>query len=281
MSGHINTIDYPGRHDFVVVTSDGMRFNLSRTVLATTSSFFANLFTLDGPPSAQSSEEQSVIASERYDVLDSLFAISYSHPRKRKPNINTFSQIAELIRVADKYGMHHALDYLSSHLVLPRIQGTTQSPPFTVTHPLATLSLSMAQGFNLPARLALKEAVHASNSLWSTAFDDAELEDFTLDFRTLKKIHNMRNLHANTYTFFIANLQQCPSNPLCAAHLQDWKTVLLREVEEAPNSVAFSAVFYKGWNCGCRPNLASHNIPAFTRFIALQAAAESILPELR
>jgi len=136
------TIDYPGRHDFVVVTSGGVRFNLSRTMLAATSNFFADMFTLgESSASTQLSEERTVNATESHIVLDALFAISYSHPEKPKPRIETFAQIAELIRVAEKYHMRHALDYLSSHLMLPPIKGTTISQPLTVTHPLATLSL--------------------------------------------------------------------------------------------------------------------------------------------
>ena len=84
------TIDYPGQHDFVVIASDRVRFNLSRTVLASTSSFFADMFTLGEPSSStQSQEGRTVDAPEKHDVLDALFAISYSHPEKPKPNIGT------------------------------------------------------------------------------------------------------------------------------------------------------------------------------------------------
>jgi hypothetical protein len=292
-------INYPGRHDFVVVASDGMRFNLSRAVLATTSSFFADMLTVGEPSSStQSSEEQTVNASENYLVLDALFAISYSHPEKPKPNIVMFAQIAELIRVAEKYSMHHALDYLSSHLMLPRTQGTTTIQPFTVTHPLPTLSISLTHGFSLPARLALKEVVNATNSIWDTALDDAQLDNFTLDFRTLKKIHKMRNSRADAYKGFIKNLQSHSHNPnsmfvqdpysrnsscaTCATCIQDWRTDLLKKFEETPNSGAFRVAFYKGWTCNkCGQGLISQNRSAFETFITLQAAEECKLPELR
>ena len=187
-----STINYPGQHDFVVVASDGVRFNLSRTVLAITSGFFADMFTVGGASSStQSPSEETVNAPENHDVLDSLFAISYSHPEKPKPNIETFAQIAELIQVAEKYRMRHALDYLSSQLIIPRVEGTTYTviQPFTVTHPLPTLSLSLTQGFSLPARLALREVVSAPNSVWITTSSGAELDSFTFDLRTLRRIH--------------------------------------------------------------------------------------------
>jgi len=204
------TIDYPGQHDFVVVALDGVRFNLSRTMLAATSNFFADMFTL-GEPSAstRSSEEQTVNASENHIVLDALFAISYSHPEKPKPRIETFAQIAELIRVAEKYHMRHALDYLSSHLMHPRVQGTTISQPFTVTHPLATLSLSLTHGFDIQARLALKEVVNAADSIWSTLVNDAESDALTLNLRALKRIHRMRKSRIDTYKDFIQRLRTC------------------------------------------------------------------------
>jgi len=274
------TIDYPGQHDFAVVASDGVRFNLSRTMLAATSNFFADMFTLGEPsPSTQSSEEQTVNAPENHIVLDALFAISYSHPEKPKPRIETFTQIAELIRVAEKYHMRHALDYLSSHLMLPRIQGTTTSQPFTVTHPLATLSLSLTHGFNLPARLALKEVVNAAESIWNTAFDDAELNGFTLDFRTLKKILRMRKSRIDTYKTFIQGFQSCG---YCGKTVENWKSDLLKKLEEGPSLTAFSVIFYKGWTCanGCQ-NPMTRNSDAFTTFVTLQAAEESKLPELR
>ena len=281
------TIDYPGRHDFVVVASDGVRFNLSRTVLATTSSVFADMFTL-GEPSASTrpSEERTVNAPESHIVLDALFAISYSHPERPRPRIETFAQIVELIRVAEKYHMRHALDYLSSCLMHPRMQGTTISQPFTVTHPLAALSLSLTHGFDMPARLALKEIVNAADSIWNTPFDDAELGGLTLDLRTHNRIHSMRKSRIDTYKNFIQSLRACTctcvSNYNCATPLENWKSDLLKKIEEGPNSTAISIAFCKGWTCsGCSQNLMTRNSDLFTTFITSQAAEESILPELR
>lgn len=273
------TIDYPGRHDFVVVASDGVRFNLSCAVLATTSGFFADMFTLGEPSSTQSSEERTVNALENHVILDALFAVSYSHPEKPKPTITTFAQIAELIRVAEKYRMRHALDYFSSHLTHPRIQGTTVSQPFTVTHSLATLSLSLTHGFSIPAHLAMKEVVSASNSIWDASFGDEELSGFTIDFRTLQKIHRMRNSRVDAYNGFIQSLQPCISNSsTCLFAFQNWKAELLKK---APNSAAFRAVFCKKPTCPyCCKNLVSRNIDAFTTFITSQAAEESKPPEL-
>jgi len=279
------TIDYPGQHDFVVAASDGVRFNLSRTMLAATSGFFADMFTLGEPSApAQPLEEQTVNAHESHIVLDALFAISYSHPEKPKPRIETFTQIAELIRVAEKYYMHHALDYLSSYLTLPRIQGTTDSQPFTVTHPLATLSLSLTHGFNIPARLALKEVANAADSIWDTAFDDAELDGFTLDFRTLKKIYRMHKSRIDTYRAFIQGLKPCSNRAYayCTNAPNNWKLDLLKKIEEGPNLTAFNVIFCKGGTCaGCGQNLMTLNLDAFTTFITSQAAEESRLPELR
>ena len=278
-----STINYPGQHDFVVVASDGVTFNLSRTVLAITSGFFADMFTVGGVSSStQSAPEETVNAPENHVVLDSLFTISYSHPEKPKPDIETFAQIAELIQVAEKYCMRHALDYLSSQLTLPRIRGTTVIQPFTVTHPLATLSLSLTQGFSVPARLALKELVNKPKSIWDTASDDANLDGLTLEFRMLKKIHGMRNSRKNAYKAFIENLQPGPYNPpQCATCLQNWKTDLLKKFKEAPNLAAFSFSFLKGWACGrCGQSLMSQNRVAFEPFMTLQTARESTLPEL-
>jgi hypothetical protein len=288
-------IDYPGRHDFVVVASDGVRFNLSRTVLAATSGFFADMLIVGEPSSStQSSEEQTVKASENHVVLDSLFAISYSHPEKPKPNIVTFAQIAELMRVAEKYSMRHALDYLSSHLTLPRIQASrpTVLQAFTVTHPLPTLSLSLTYGFILPARLALKEAINANESIWNTTYLDESLRGFTLEFRTLKILHRMRNSREDACRRFIENLRPTTGNPMsgfasnpqhpaCASCLQDWKADLLKKFKQAPNSAAISVAFYKGWTCGqCGQSLMSHNRVAFEAFITLRTAEEHALPEL-
>ena len=277
-----STINYPGQHDFVVVASDGVRFNLSRTVLATTSGFFADMFTLGEASSTQSPSEEIVNAAENHVVLDSLFAISYSHPEKPKPNIETFAQIVELIQVAEKYSMRHALDYLSSYLMLPRSQGTTFIHPFTVTHPLATLSVSLTQGFSLPARLALKEVINAANSVWNTNHGDSELDSLPFDLRTLKKIHGMRNSRAKAYKDFINGIYPpYPSNPDCASCAPTWKIHLLRNFEEAPNSTEFSAAFYKGWPCGrCGQSLLSQNRSNFETFITSQAAKERTLPEL-
>jgi len=276
-------IIYPGVHDFVVIASDGVRFHLSRTTLATTSGFFADMFTVGGPSSStRSSEEQTVNASEDHVILDALFAISYSHPEKPKPEIVTFVQIAELIRVAEKYRMRHALDYLSSHLVLPRIQGTTTIQPFTVTHPLATLSLSLTHGLSLPARVALKAVVHAANSFWDTTSDDTTLASFTLDFRTLQKIHRMRNSRAITYRNFINLLRSVPRHTECAICVHCWKADLLKKFEEAPNLAAFSVAFYKGWTCNqCGQDLVLRNRVAFEAFYRDRAAEEATLPELQ
>jgi len=259
-------IIYPGVNDFVVVTSDGVRFHLSRTTLTTTSGFFADMFTVGGGSSStRSSEEQTVNASEDHVILDALFAISYSHPEKPKPDIVTFAQIAELIRVAEKYRMRHALDYLSSHLTLPRIQDATFIEPFTVTHSLATLSLSLTHGFSIPARLALKEAVNATNSIWDITSDDAALGGLTLDFRMLKRIQRMRTSRANAYKRFIEGLLPAPTwlnhPPECATCIRIWRAELLKKYEEAPNSAAFSVAFHKGCTCSrCGQSLMSQNL---------------------
>ena len=281
-----STINYPGQHDFVVVASDGVRFNLSRTVLAITSGFFADMFTVGGASSStQSPSKETVIAAENHVVLDSLFAISYSHPKKPKPNIVTFAQIAELIQVAEKYRMHQALDYLSSQLMTSRVQGTTVVQPFTVTHPLPTLSLSLTQGLSLPARLALREVINAAKSVWDTTSGDAELGSFMLDFRMLKKIHGMRNSRLNTYRSFIDRLLDCKCSASCAACHPFWKVDLLKSLEEGPNSAAFSAAFYKGWTCGycdkCRQFNLHSTRTSVERFVAERAAEECTLPELR
>ena len=275
-------IIYPGVNDFVVVASDGMRFHLSRTTLVSTSGFFADMFTVGGGSSStRSSEEHTVNASEDHVILDALFSISYSHPEKPKPDIVTFAQIAELIRVAEKYRMRHALDYLSSHLMLLRIQGTTAVQPFTVTHPLATLSLSLTYGFSLPARVALREVVNASNSFWNTTSDDATLGSFTIDFRMLQRIHGMRNSRAETYRNFITRIQRA-HNSQCIACPQDWKASLLKKFEEAPDLAAFSVEFHKGWTCGqCGQNPVLSNHGAFGSFYRDRAAEENTLPELQ
>ena len=284
-----STINYPGQHDFVVVASDGVRFNLSYAVLAITSGFFADMFTVGGASS--STQQDTVNAPENHKVLDSLFAISYSHPEKPKPNIETFSQIVELIQVADKYRMHHALDYLSSQLMLPRVQGNTVIQPFTVTHPLPTLSLSLTQSFSLPARLAAKEVVNATNSTWITTSGDAGLDSFTLDLRTLNRIQGVRNSRADSYKNFINKLlsgyHHYPFVPIyqytpsCETCLPNWKLELLKKVDEAPNSVAFSAEFYKGWTCSrCGQDLVRNNCSSFKTFITSRAAEERTLPEL-
>ena len=278
-----STINYPGQHDFVVVASDGVRFNLSRAVLAITSGFFADMFTVGGASSStQPSSEDTVNAPENHKVLDSLFAISYSHPEKPKPNIETFCQIVELIQVAEKYFMRHALDYLSSQLMLPRVQGTTVTQPFTVTHSLPTLSLSLTQGFSLPARLALKEVVNRPKSIWDTASDDANLDGLTLDFRVFKKIHRMRESRNDAYEAFIGELQPGPYNQSqCVTCLQNWKTDLLKKFTEAPNFASFSFSFFRGPFCSrCGPSLVVQNCGTFESFMTSQAARESTLPEL-
>ena len=281
-------ISYPGQHDIVVVASDGVRFNLSRTVLATTSGFFADMFTVgEASSSTQSPSEGIVNVAEDHVVLDSLFAISYSHPKKPKPNIATFAQIVKLIRVAKKYSMHHALDYLSYHLMLPRSNGTTVIQPFTVTHPLPTLSLSLIYHFDLPARLALNEVVNAPDSIWSTTSGDAELDSVPFNLQTLKKIHGMRNSRAKAYKGFInGTLSSPPYEGLigkhCAGCVSKWKVALLKRFEEAPNSAAFSVAFYKEWTCSkCGYLVVVHNSISFKGFIAQRIKEERTLPELR
>jgi len=39
----IHEVDHPGLHDFALITSDGVGFNLSRFVLMVTSNFFATV----------------------------------------------------------------------------------------------------------------------------------------------------------------------------------------------------------------------------------------------
>ena len=77
-------------------------------------------------------EESAVNAAE--DSLNALFSISYAHTNGPKRTIDSFPRLAALTRVAGKYGMHHALDYVSTQLVLPRIVAASTVGPFAVTH---------------------------------------------------------------------------------------------------------------------------------------------------
>jgi len=140
----------------------------------------------------------------------------------------------------------------------------------------------LTHGFNLPARLALKEVANAVDSTWNTAFEDTELDGFTLDFWTLRMIHKMRKSRIDAYKNFIQRLQSCSFNTNCTNSLENWKSDLLKKFEEGPNSTTFSVVFHKGWTCAsCRQNMMTRNSDAFTTFITLQATEESKLPELR
>ena len=158
----------------------------------------------------------------------------------------------------------------------------------------------MTQGFNLPARLALKEVVNTPKSIWDTASDDANLDGLTLDFRMLKKIHRMRDSRADAYKGFIDNLQPAsrasirrssmyptygfsapnPQPSECASCLQNWKTDLLKKFEKTPDWASFSFSFHKGWTCGQCGQLMLQNHVAFETFITSQAAKEDALPEL-
>jgi hypothetical protein len=80
-------INYPGHHDFVVVASDGVRFNLSRAVLAITSGFFADMLTVgERSSSTQSSEEQTVNAPEN---ISSSMRSLLSHTRIQRSQSQT------------------------------------------------------------------------------------------------------------------------------------------------------------------------------------------------
>ena len=166
--------------------------------------------------------------------------------------------------------------------MLPRVQGTTVIQPFTVTHPLPTLSLSLTQGFTLPARLALREVINAAKFVWDTTSGGAELGSFMLDLQTLKRIHEMRNSHVEAYKSFIHTLPYYKQSSGCAACALFWKLNLLKKVEQAPNSVAFSAAFLKGYTCTqCSQYLMSNYRGMFETFIAKRATEECTLPELR
>lgn len=279
------SIDYPGPHDFVLIASDEVKFNLSRIVLMATSSFFADMFTVGEPVSqTRSSEEPAVNAAEDSSVLDALFSISYAHHSKPKPTIDSFHQLATLTRIAEKYGMHHALDYLSTQLVLPRIVAGTAVEPFTVTHPVASLALASTHGFTIPARLALREVLNAGETVWDMTQEDEGLKGWTLDYRIFKHINKMRATRSNAYKTFIDKLAVC-INTDCDTDFQyrslgRWRLELLKKANEAPNVATFTAAFLKDWSCSCGVNLNMGNVAAFKTFIETQAEKEAKLPQL-
>jgi hypothetical protein len=277
------SIDYPCPHDFVLIASDGVKFNLSRVVLIATSSFFADMFTVG---ETRSPEESTVNAAEGWSVLDGLFSISYAHPNKPKPVIDSFSQLANLVQVAEKYGMHQALDYLSAQLALPRIVAGATVEPFTVTHPVESLALANVHGFIMPARLALREVLNAGDTVWGVTQEDEDLKGYTLNYRILKRINRMRATRFNTYKTFIESLVACTTsqcNNYNHGHLSlsNWKIELLKKICETPNVAAFTTAFFTGWTCGyCGMNTNRLNLDVFKTFIETQAAQEAELPQL-
>jgi len=282
----LRTIDYPGQHDFVVVASDGVRFNLSRTVLASASTFFADMFTVGEPVSrTRSSEEPPVNAAEDSSILDALFSISYAHPSRPRPTIDSFPQLVALTRAAEKYGMHQALDYLSTQLVLPCRVAGTMVEPFTVTHPVASLALAITHGFSIPACLALREVLNAGGTVWDITQEDEGLNGLTLDYKILKRIIKIRATRFEDYKGFIQGLQPCTSNACDAYYkyssLGQWTLDLLKKANEAPNVAAFTTAFFTGQGCSdCGVNMNLANSAAFQTFRTAQAAREAQLPQL-
>jgi BTB/POZ domain len=269
-----------------------MKLNLSQAVLMATSSFFADMFTVGEPdvgePVSQTRlpEESAINAAESSRVLDALFSISYAHPNNPKPAIDSFSQLAELVQVAEKYGMHQALDYLSTQLVLPRMVAGITVGPFIVTHPVASLALATAHGFTMAARLALREVLNANDTAWDIIQEDEGLEGIALDYRIVKRINRMRKTRSNDYETFIESLVPCKPahcpNEFCGNwSLSTWKILLLKKMNGAPNVAVFTSAFLTGWYCDyCDVNVNTLNLSTFKAFIEAQTAREAQLPQL-
>jgi hypothetical protein len=87
--------------DTVILSSDNIRFHVSRSILSDASGFFHGMFSL--PQSAQDEPSFSTVQfSESGYVLDQLLRVCYPVP---DPSVNSVEAVGTLLSVADKYDM--------------------------------------------------------------------------------------------------------------------------------------------------------------------------------
>ncbi|EIN13534.1 hypothetical protein PUNSTDRAFT_15879, partial [Punctularia strigosozonata HHB-11173 SS5] len=141
--------------DAILLSSDKIKFHVSKVVLSIASPFFQDMFGL--PQAPDSDPEGSVIpVTENSSILNALLRICYPIP---DPTVSQPMDLYQLVITADKYHLPAVTNWARERLLaVARDQ------------PLAAYAAACCLGWNPEAKLSAKEALK---------FTVAELEAFS------------------------------------------------------------------------------------------------------
>ena len=194
-----NLTTYPDA-DLVLVSKDDVNFNVHKTVLRLSSSFFQDMLELPTKEGLESACE-TIPMSEHSDLLAVLFNLTY--PGKGLPDIPTFMLFFDVAIAAEKYNMQGVLQLLSKYVILLRKQHQQTYKPI----PLYALARRVS--WDEVERLAATDTL-SSNIANATSFEALGETTRCVDVWSLIRLHDWHVLRRSIVLDAIDDLKCWP-----------------------------------------------------------------------
>ncbi len=153
-------------------------FRVHRCILAASSPFFKDMFSLPQPQTDDDSNPPVVQVSESAEILEKLLCFIYPYS---KPVLKTLEDVADILEAASKYDVTVAIDALRSILV---------SPAFVKQEPLRVYAIACRFDLEEEAKLASRHSL-------SVELPDSPPHEYLQDisesqYRRLLNLHKTR-----------------------------------------------------------------------------------------
>lgn len=179
--------------DIVLRTSDNVKLSVHRRILAESSFFFKEMFSLPQSEDAADDDVPVIDVSEPAEVMDKLLRLVY--PREDPP-IDTLDELSALLAAAVKYEMQRATETLRRLLVAPR---------FAAKDPTRVYAIACRHDLEVEARAA------STYTLSVNILDCPLSED--LKHITAWSYHRLLDLHRRRSAAALAALDDAVGQP--------------------------------------------------------------------
>jgi hypothetical protein len=194
---------HAGYGDFALISSDWVRFHIDRSLLAHTSGFFKDVFSLPQAPLSRFEEAHGafLLLKEPSTTVDPL--LRHIDPNKTTPDIEV-STIGAVLEAARFYRIPLIIRWFKSEAEVRRTKyrSKEKEPCFMEKHPLLVLALAHKFGLSDLTQCAIRELITCEAELWSEDIDAA------IDGRLVLYCKSLRDERIQLYVDLVESLTQ-------------------------------------------------------------------------
>jgi hypothetical protein len=234
-----------GYGDFSIQSSDDVVYYFPGAILSYISCVFRDMFKSAGSDERAKASETPLKITEPIAILEVF--LTHLDPEQLTPLIDP-DTIEGLLQMADKYQTSKILRWFEREASM--VHGNIDSPgkPFMIAHPLITSSLACRFDLENIGRAALREL---SGCAAQMVYDHTTY----LDPRIYRELYVLRKRRVDRYVDWIRTLSGWTGEDLgcghCTNHRGRWIWRMMRDVQNAPTWVTFTAAYEVGRGKKC------------------------------